>query len=745
MKTSPSIFCSNIRKFSVSSKNEPLKILLEKAVRYKIEGDYEKSLETYRKLKDETQTTLFDADIEELKSLGVEEVPCKSVVFVTAGIKGPTPGGGIATCFYNMVRALAESDHNCKITVLYVADPYYAKGNKSHWVSYFEENYGVTFVGLNCNNKDYGSKEMKRSYEVKKWLEKNESNIDRVVFHDFYGLAFYSTLSKKMGRSLLNVELVISAHGNNKLSNFFGSKKTQTWSEQAILFMEKESYRMADKVTTPSAYYAQWLHDAFGIQMPVHLENIIYKENGSELPITSKLGATNPHVKEIVFFGRAERLKGIDVLINALNLVAESEENKGKFKLIVVGNSTKIDGIESNVYIKERSNFDVEFVGACQAHDFYKDVKQRNATAVFPTLGETSSCVVVESILYNIRFLASAIPGIKELVKKEAQHCLFEPNDPYTLASKLQLVLKDSSDALLDAELSFSMEHKKEEWCSLLTSPIIIRNLTNSDVSEPLVSVVIPTSDRPELLEETLDALYKQTYRNIEVIVVDDNSVEWTKNRAIASSFKCSYYYLEEKKYKGYACNYGVSRSKGEFVLFFDDDDLPRPDMIQNYINAVQLNPEIDIMSCFAGVFEHSNFSGEGLPDVEYNSYSLGNSFSTNILCNFFGKGTFLIKKSSFIRVGGYAEDNDPVPMVDYRFYVKSSASGLNIQVIPEPLYYYRKNSPKSLFYENKDNKRLQYLAKLGIENNIKLVLGEEVGDGFKHLIWNQSLPKYDS
>ena len=157
------------------------------------------------------------------------------------------------------------------------------------------------------------------------------------------------------------------------------------------------------------------------------------------------------------------------------------------------------------------------------------------------------------------------------------------------------------------------------------------------------------------------------------------------------------------------------------------------------------MNPEIDIMSCFAGVFEHSNFSGEGLPDVEYNSYSLGNSFSTNILCNFFGKGTFLIKKSSFIRVGGYAEDNDPVPMVDYRFYVKSSASGLNIQVIPEPLYYYRKNSPKSLFYENKDNKRLQYLAKLGIENNIKLVLGEEVGDGFKHLIWNQSLPKYDS
>lgn len=729
----------------MNSKNEPFKVLLERAVEYKIAGEYHKSLEAYRKLKDETQTTLFDADIEELRSFGIGEQQCNSIVFVTAGIKGPTPGGGIATCFYNMMRALAESNHHCKITILYVADPFYAKGNKDYWSTYFEEKYGVNFVGLNCNNNDYGSKEMKRSFEVKQWLERNEVSIDRVVFHDFYGLAFYSTLSKKMGRSLTNVELVISAHGSNKLSNYFGSKKTQKWSEQAILFMEKESYRMADKVTTPSYYYAQWLHETFQIPMPIHMENIIYKEKSSLLPITAKHGAPDPKVKEIVFFGRAERLKGIDVLIDALNLVAANESNNGKFKLIIVGNSTKIDGLESSVYIKKRSNYDVEFVGACQASDFYKDVNQRNATVVFPTLGETSSCVVVESILYGISFLASAIPGIKELVEKDTQHCLFEPNDPKALANKLRLVLEDNSNSFGHAQLSFSMEEKINDWCSMLTSPIIVNNYSKISSPNLLVSVVVPTSDRPELLQETLDSLTEQTYENIEIIVVDDNSVEWTRNKAIAESRNCSYYYLEEKKYKGYACNFGVSHSKGEFVLFFDDDDLPRPDMLQSYINAIHLNPDIDVMSCFAGVFEHSNFSGQGLPEIEYNSYSLGNSFSTNILCNFFGKGTFLIKKDAFVRVGGYSEDDEPVPMVDYRFYIKSSAMGLNIKVIPESLYFYRKNSPKSLFYENKDNKRLQYLAKLGIEQNIKLVLGEEIGDGFKHLIWNQSLPKYES
>ena len=51
-----------------------------------------------------------------------------SLCFITAGIKGPTPGGGIATCFLNMIEAIAKTG-SADVTVLYMAHPYYARGN----------------------------------------------------------------------------------------------------------------------------------------------------------------------------------------------------------------------------------------------------------------------------------------------------------------------------------------------------------------------------------------------------------------------------------------------------------------------------------------------------------------------------------------------------------------------------------------------------------------------------------------
>ena len=78
-------------------------------------------------------------------------------------------------------------------------------------------------------------------------------------------------------------------------------------------------------------------------------------------------------------------------------------------------------------------------------------------------------------------------------------------------------------------------------------------------------------------------------------------------------------------------------------------------------------------------------------------------------MANFFGKGTFIIKSDKFHMVGGYQVDETTIPMVDYRFYIRAALKGLNISIIPKSLYRYRKNSPNSLFYENKDNKRLMF------------------------------------
>ena len=93
---------------------------------------------------------------------------------------------------------------------------------------------------------------------------------------------------------------------------------------------------------------------------------------------------------------------------------------------------------------------------------------------------------------------------------------------------------------------------------------------------EPLVSVNITTFNRLELFERAIESVYQQTYKNIEIIVVDDFSNQ--NYSKVISNFKRSYdnfHYFRNTKNLGNAKsrNIALSKSKGEFVAFLDDDD----------------------------------------------------------------------------------------------------------------------------------------------------------------------------
>lgn len=708
------------------------------------EGNYAEAISVYRKLSIEQETSRYKANITYAYNRLVDpSIVRPSVIFVTGGLKGPTPGGGIATCFYNMIECLSERDVD--VTVLYIAHPYYGKGNYGYWKEKYERELGITFKALNANTADYGSKEMKRSNTIKNFLLTLDGCFDRAVFHDFNGLAYYSLLAKARGLGLSDTELVVSAHGNHKLSYYFGSKKIANWSESANLFLERQSLLLADRVTTPSQYYADWLRDELGVDDAIHMENII---DIGPLPDKSEIDIElDPQRTTIFFYGRVERLKGIDVLVGAMK---ELSAKGHKVNLCLVGNKTKIDGVESDSYVLsalEGLDIRIKFIYNVSAPDFFRFVKEQGGVVVFPTLGETSSCVVVEAIQAEVPFVASDIPGIKELVAEEFHgDSLFKAGCQKSLLNALERAV--STGGVPPAKLSFDMDENKERWAEFLMSKEKIRAI-NDAVGEPLegqlVSVVIPTADRPELLRQSIETILSQTYRNIEIIVYDDCSELSAENRKVCESLGVDYYLSEVKLYKGRICNIATKVARGSFVCFFDDDDLAKPGMIERYAQAFSRDSSLDVVSCFADVFEHSEYTPGSPPPVKYISFAIGNDFSTNILANFFGKGTFIVRKEAFETIGGYEVDQDPVPMVDYRFYIKASLRGLNIGVIPDSLYYYRKNSPKSLFYENKNNKRMQYLAKLGITKVIEDAVGEHIAPGLNHTVWNISLPNYGS
>jgi glycosyltransferase involved in cell wall biosynthesis len=102
-------------------------------------------------------------------------------------------------------------------------------------------------------------------------------------------------------------------------------------------------------------------------------------------------------------------------------------------------------------------------------------------------------------------------------------------------------------------------------------------------MTEPLVSIVIPTKNSGDTLEKCLFSINSQTYPMIEVIVVDDFSIDNTKK--IAAKFNVTF--MERKAGRSLARNVGVSNSKGSLVLCMDSDMELTPKVIERCVDKI--------------------------------------------------------------------------------------------------------------------------------------------------------------
>ena len=121
--------------------------------------------------------------------------------------------------------------------------------------------------------------------------------------------------------------------------------------------------------------------------------------------------------------------------------------------------------------------------------------------------------------------------------------------------------------------------------------------------SGPLVSAVIITKKKKKLVQGAIASVLNQTYRNIEIFVVDDASEDGTKElleeKAAADNFTYVYIPKSESKGGNHARNVGIRMSKGEYVAFLDDDDEWLPEKIEKQVEFLQNHPECGVVACF--------------------------------------------------------------------------------------------------------------------------------------------------
>jgi glycosyltransferase involved in cell wall biosynthesis len=208
---------------------------------------------------------------------------------------------------------------------------------------------------------------------------------------------------------------------------------------------------------------------------------------------------------------------------------------------------------------------------------------------------------------------------------------------------------------------------------------------------EPLISICIAYYNHGEYLGNALKSLLNNTYKNIEIIVVNDGSND-EQSINIFNELKKEYLGSKllfiDKKNEGPSItrNYAANKASGEYIIFMDADNIAKPDMIKKYVAGVLRG--FDCLSCY---FDH--FMGTGTPPKVASAantlYTLmGPSLETGIFMNCFGDTNFIIKRDLFLRLDGFMPQR--VVTEDWQFLARLALAGYHLDVIPYPLFWYR-------------------------------------------------------
>lgn len=163
---------------------------------------------------------------------------------------------------------------------------------------------------------------------------------------------------------------------------------------------------------------------------------------------------------------------------------------------------------------------------------------------------------------------------------------------------------------------------------------------------KPLVSVIIPTYNRLELLKQTVDSVRNQTFRDFEIIVVNDGStdgtVQWLQQQSDLVSL--------EQPNSGIAAsrNKGVSIASGQWMAFLDHDDLWAEDKLQIQTDFIMLNPEIAMVAA-----KHSRI-GSNLSATESRDWIKGDLYAKVYSESFIHTSSVMIRKDALEKIGGF-------------------------------------------------------------------------------------------
>ena len=193
------------------------------------------------------------------------------------------------------------------------------------------------------------------------------------------------------------------------------------------------------------------------------------------------------------------------------------------------------------------------------------------------------------------------------------------------------------------------------------------------------VSVVIPTFNRASWIGRAIDSVLKQSWKNLEIIIVDDGSTDNTENCIPESEHVSVRYFKTVNRGAAAARNFGVKKSTGKWIAFLDSDDSWMPNKLEEQMNLVTSGAEPRV------IYTQERWIRNGVrvnSPARYSKYS-GNVFLHCLPVCLMAPSSLLMEKDLFWTLGGF-DESYPV-CEDYEFNLRIAGT-YNVALVEKEL-----------------------------------------------------------
>lgn len=233
---------------------------------------------------------------------------------------------------------------------------------------------------------------------------------------------------------------------------------------------------------------------------------------------------------------------------------------------------------------------------------------------------------------------------------------------------------------------------------------------------KPKISIVIPSYNRAEFIPATLDSILAQTYKDFEIIFIDDGSTDATETVVQAymdKDFRVKYF-KQANSERAVARTYGMSLAEGDYICLVDSDDVWYPHKLEVQLVVMEADPELAMS--YASV-DRIDLKGHklGYAARQHEGYT-GWVFFELLKRNFIPSVTPMIRRGALKKVK--TQNTEYIPYEDWDFWLRLSREGRFFHIV-EALGAYRLHPGQSV--QNVNPERIEKVTRAVLDNNTSL------------------------